>query len=127
MSNEDFPFEFIIDFDGVRTGYLFDFPLEIEYEEEKYFELIKHQYDLNQFEILVFNKNAQIERKNKYISENLKSFEKYISLESFFKKHFSKEEYDLYLTLVRETICQANEEIGLRTIRTMSGRNLSNF
>lgn len=127
MSNEDFPFEFIIDFDGVRTGYLFDFPLEVEYEEEKYFELIKHQYDLNQFEILVFNKNAQIERKNKYISKNLKSFEKYISLESFFKKHFSKEEYDLYLTLVRETVCQANEEIGLRTIRTMSGRNLSNF
>ena len=127
MSDEDFPFEFIVDYNGMRTGYLFDYPLVYEGEEVKFFELIKHQCNLNQFEILVFNKYTQIERKNEFVPENRNPFEKYISLGSFFNKFFSKEEYDLYLTLVRKTVKKANDEIGLRTIQTMSGRNLSNF
>lgn len=127
MSDEDFPFEFIVDNNGMRTGYLFDYPLVYESEEVRFFELIKHQYNLNQFEILVFYKNTQIERKNKFVPDYRKPYETYISLESFFNKYFSKEEYDLYLTLVRKAVQKANEEIGLRTIHTMSGRNLSNF
>ena len=127
MSDEDFPFEFIVDNNGMRTGYLFDYPLVYESEEVRFFELIKHQYNLNQFEILVFYKNTQIERKNKFVPDYRKPYETYISLESFFNKYFSKEEYDLYLTLVRKAVQKANEEIGLHTIHTMSGRNLSNF
>lgn len=117
------PYEFLINDNGVRTGFRFDHEIDKTWKIKPFIKL----HLINQIEILVFDNNVQIENRNESVSKHRKQYEKYISLESFFNKYFSKEEYDLYLTLVREAVQKANEEIGLHTIHTMSGRNLSNF
>ena len=119
------PYEFIVHDKKLNTGYRLDYPIDEgqSWKIKVFFKL----HVINQIEILVFDKNANIEFKNSILPETCKKYEKYISVETFFKKYFSIEEYNLYISLARKAVRQANEEIGLRTIHTMSGYNLSNF
>lgn len=117
------PYEFLINDNGIIKGYRFDSPLK-----EKEIESLIEQNKFYQTEILNFNTKYTTETKNNVFLRRIqKKYEKYISVESFFTKYFSEKEYKLYIKLTKEAVQQANEEIGLRTIRTMSGRNLSNF
>lgn len=122
---ERIPYEFIVYDKKCNTGYRLDYPIEQgqNWKIKIFFKL----HVIKQIEILVFDKNSQIEFKNSILPETCQKYEKYISVETFFKKYFSIEEYNLYISLGRKAVQQANEEIGLRTIRTMSGYNLSNF
>lgn len=116
------PFMFITDIDGTRIGYRFANSVDDEDELQE----LMHYYQINKIAILQFDITIPYDR-NDYISESLKQYESYVSLESFFKKYFSLEEYRLYIHMTRKAVKQANEIIGLRTVRTMSGQNLSNF
>ena len=95
-------------------------------DDEDELQELMHYYQINKIAILQFDITIPYDR-NDYISESLKQYESYVSLESFFKKYFSLEEYRLYIHMTRKAVKQANEIIGLRTVRTMSGQNLSNF
>ena len=116
------PLTFITDIDGTRIGYRFANSVDDEDELQE----LMHYYQINKIAILQFDSTIPYDR-NDYISESLKQYESYVSLESFFEKYFSLEEYRLYIHMTRKAVKQANEIIGLRTIRTMSGQNLSNF
>ena len=116
------PLMFITDIDGTRIGYRFANSVDDEDELQE----LMHYYQINKIAILQFDSTIPYDR-NDYISESLKQYESYVSLESFFEKYFSLEEYRLYIHMTRKAVKQANEIIGLRTIRTMSGQNLSNF
>ena len=116
------PFMFITDIDGTRIGYRFANSVDDEDELQE----LMHYYQINKIAILQFDSTIPYDR-NDYISESLKQYESYVSLESFFEKYFSLEEYRLYIHMTRKAVKQANEIIGLRTIRTMSGQNLSKF
>lgn len=115
------PLMFITDVDGTRKGYRF----ANHVDDEELQELV-HHYQINKIEIIEFDTNLPYDR-NDYISESLKQYERYVSLESFFEEYFSPEEYRLYINMTREAVKRANEIIGLRTVRTMSGQNLSKF
>lgn len=116
------PLTFITDIDGTRIGYRFANSVDDEDELQE----LMHYYQINKIAIIQFDSTIPYDR-NDYISESLKQYESYVSLESFFEKYFSLEEYRLYIHMTRKAVKQANEIIGLRTIRTMSGQNLSNF
>lgn len=116
------PLMFITDVDGTRKGYRFANHVDDKDELQELF----HYYQIYKIEIIEFDTNLPYDR-NDYISESLKQYERYISLESFFDEYFSPEEYNSYINLTKKAVEQANEIIGLRTIRTMSGQNLSNF
>lgn len=116
------PFMFITDIDGTRIGYRFANSVDDEDELQE----LMHYYQINKIAILQFDSTIPYDR-NDYISESLKQYESYVSLESFFEKYFSLEEYRLYIHMTRKAVKQANEIIGLRTVRTMSGQNLSKF
>ena len=116
------PLMFITNIDGTRIGYRFANSVDDEDELQE----LMHYYQINTIAILQFESTIPYDR-NDYISESLKQYESYVSLESFFEKYFSLEEYRLYIHMTRKAVKQANEIIGLRTIRTMSGQNLSNF
>lgn len=122
---KNIPYEFLITKNNIKTGYRFDYQIDSDWK----IRLLLKLHLINEIEILIFDESELelIEKNNNMIPDKWKPYEKYISLESFFEKYFSKEEYDLYLTITSEAVKQANEEIGLRTIRTMSGHNLSNF
>lgn len=115
------PLMFITDVDGTRKRYRF--ANHVDYDELQ--ELV-HHYQINKIEIIEFDTNLPYDR-NDYKSESLKQYERYVSLESFFEEYFSPEEYRLYINMTREAVKRANEIIGLRTVRTMSGQNLSKF
>lgn len=115
------PLMFITDVDGTRKGYRF----ANHVDDDELQELV-HHYQINKIEIIEFDTNLPYDR-NDYISESLKQYERYVSLESFFEEYFSPEEYRLYINMTREAVKRANEIIGLRTVRTMSGQNLSKF
>lgn len=115
------PLMFITDVDGTRKGYRF-----VNHVDDDELQELVHHYQINKIEIIEFDTNLPYDR-NDYISESLKQYERYVSLESFFEEYFSPEEYRLYINMTREAVKRANEIIGLRTVRTMSGQNLSNF
>ena len=85
------PLTFITDIDGTRIGYRFANSVDDEDELQE----LMHYYQINKIAILQFDSTIPYDR-NDYISESLKQYESYVSLESFFEKYFSPEEYRLY-------------------------------
>lgn len=121
-SCKEAPFDFIIStkFDK-RIGYRFE-----DFDDCEDVDHLLKEYNLDNICILVTQKgkeNSDEIKKNYWYRDHGKNIS-YITIQSFFEKYFSKNEYKEFENNINEYVSETRNIFGFKTINLMSGMNL---
>ena len=120
-----FPFEFIVETKKARIGYRYTMPtwnnLELKWI------MIKHRID--QVEIIDWSDEKAISSKHvpRSVSNKSRILVKSITAKGFFDSYFTTEEYELFVSKIKDAVSEANKAIGFTTIPSLSLSYLSKF
>lgn len=118
----DNPFDFIINTKFERIGYRF-----IDFYDDENTDLLLNKYNLDKACIILTKKGNENsdEIKRKYGYRDYRKNISFITIQSFFDKYFSNEEYNEFESYINEYISQARNILGYKSIKIMSKMNLA--
>jgi hypothetical protein len=120
----EFPFDFIINEDGLKRGYLFE-----EFYAADDVNDILDKYGVNEA-FIIRAQSGTVDRRD--TKENKRNQEagirlQIISAETFFKEYFGEEEWKIFVSYLDKYKNEAREILGYETIKFLSSMNLASL